>query len=266
MADTQRIKVSYGETNVAIEYQMLHPERKERPLLVFLHEGLGSVGMWKQWPAKTCDILNCRGLVFSRYGYGKSTPRPHHEQWSADFMHVQAQQFLPAFFEALDMDPQNDRPVLVGHSDGASIALLYAAAFPDKICAAAVLAPHLFVEDVTVRNIENAKSAFLSTDLPQKLARYHDDVESAFWGWNDIWLNPAFREWNIEEEVANILCPVLAIQGREDEYGSLAQVEHLAALSGNVKLYIIDDCRHSPHIDKPEETTDAIAAFVRTLT
>ncbi len=265
MADTQLIDVSYDGKKVSIEYQMLRPEATDRPLLVFIHEGLGSVGMWKQWPAHTCDTLDCRGLVFSRYGYGKSTARPHNERWAVDFLHIQAQQFMPAFFEALGLDTRKDRPVLVGHSDGASIALLYAAAFPDRIRAAAVLAPHLFVEDVTIRNIENAKAAFSSTDLPQKLARYHADVDSALWGWNDAWLNPAFRDWNIEEEVARIQCPVLALQGRDDEYGTLAQVEHLAELARNASLYIMDDCRHSPHIDKPQETTDAIAAFVRKL-
>lgn len=265
MANTQRVDVSYNEKKVSIEYQWIQPELADRPLLVFLHEGLGSVAMWKDWPAKTCRALDCRGLVFSRYGYGKSTPRPIDEKWPVQFMHIQAQQFMPAFFASLGIDTRKDRPILVGHSDGASIALLYAAACPDRIRAVAVLAPHLFVEAVTVRNIDIARSTFVSTDLPQKLARYHDDVESAFWGWNDIWLSPLFLEWNIEDEVEKIRCPVLAIQGREDEYGTLAQVEHLADLAQDVKLYVIDDCRHSPHRDKPEETTDAIAAFVRSL-
>ena len=265
MADTQRINVSYNEKTASIEYQLIQPERLDRPLLVFLHEGLGSVAMWKDWPRNLCRILDCRGLVFSRYGYGKSTPRPHDERWSADFMHIQAQQFMPALFAALGIDTRKDRPILVGHSDGASIALLYAAAFPDRIHAAAVLAPHLFVEDVTVRNIEMARVAYLNSELPGKLQRYHDDVDSAFWGWNDVWLSPAFGQWNIESDVARIRCPVLAIQGREDEFGSLAQIEHIAQLTADVRLYVIDDCRHSPHRDKPDQTTDAIAAFVRSL-
>ncbi|ETF01289.1 alpha/beta hydrolase [Advenella kashmirensis W13003] len=265
MADKQLIDVSYNEKTLSIEYQLLHPERIDRPLLVFLHEGLGSVAMWKDWPAKVCSVLQCRGLVFSRYGYGKSTPRPAQEKWLPDFMHHQAQQFMPAFFEALDIDTRRDRPILVGHSDGASIALLYAATFPDQIQALIVMAPHLFVEDATIQNIELAKSAYLSSDLPEKLARYHDNVDSAFWGWNDVWLSASFREWTIEDEVAQIRCPVLAIQGREDEYGSLAQIEGIAERAPDVQLYVIDDCRHSPHRDKPEQTTDAIAAFVRGL-
>ena len=265
MADIQLIDVSYNEKTRSIECQLLNPERTDRPLLVFLHEGLGSVAMWKDWPAKVCSVLQCRGLVFSRYGYGKSTPRPAHERWQPDFMHHQAQQFMPALLAALGLDTRRDRPILVGHSDGASIALLYAAAFPDRIRALIVLAPHLFVEDATIQNIELAKSAYLSTNLPEKLARYHDNVESAFWGWNDVWLSAPFREWTIEDEVAQIQCPVLAIQGREDEYGSLAQIEGIANRASDVQLYVIDDCRHSPHRDKPEETTDAIAAFVRAL-
>lgn len=265
MADKQLIDVSYNEKTISIEYQLLHPERSDRPLLVFLHEGLGSVAMWKDWPAKVCSVLQCRGLVFSRYGYGKSTPRPAHENWLPDFMHHQAQQFMPALFAALDIDTRRDRPILVGHSDGASIALLYAAAFPDQIQALVVMAPHLFVEDATIQNIELAKSTYLSSNLPEKLARYHDNVESAFWGWNDVWLSAPFREWTIEDEVTQIRCPVLAIQGREDEYGSLAQIEGIADRASDVQLYVIDDCRHSPHRDKPEQTTDAIAAFVRRL-
>lgn len=265
MADKQLIDVSYNEKTISIEYQLLEPERINRPLLVFLHEGLGSVAMWKDWPATVCSILQCRGLVFSRYGYGKSTPRPDHEKWLPSFMHHQAQQFMPAFFRALDIDTRRDRPILVGHSDGASIALLYAAAFPNQTQALVVMAPHLFVEDATIQNIELAKSTYLSSNLPEKLARYHDNVDSAFWGWNDVWLSAPFREWTIEDEVAQIRCPVLAIQGREDEYGSLAQIEGIAERASDVQLYVIDDCRHSPHRDKPEQTTDAIAAFIREL-
>src|SRR5690606_18306167 len=215
--------------------------------------------------ANLCRLLDCRGLVFSRHGYGKSTPRPAQEQWPASFMHTQAQQFLPAFFTALGIDTRSDQPILIGHSDGASIALLYAAAFPDRIRATAVLAPHLFVEAATLRNIELARQSYRKSDLPDKLRRYHDDVESAFWGWNNVWLSPAFGQWTIEDDVALIRCPILAIQGREDEYGSLAQIEQIAHLAADVRLYVIDDCRHSPHRDKPQETTDAIVAFVRAL-
>ena len=244
---------------------MVHPEKADRPLLVFLHEGLGSVAMWKDWPARTCAAIDCRGLVFSRYGYGRSTPRPTAEKWPVQFMHTQAQDFLPAFFESLGIDTRRDKPILVGHSDGASIALLYAASFAERIKAVVAMAPHLFVEDVTLRNIELARSSYLSTDLPQRLAPYHEHVDSAFWGWNDIWLYPPFRDWNIEAEVAQIACPILAIQGRQDEYGSLAQVERIAELATDTTLHIIDDCRHSPHRDKPEEVTDLITAFVRRL-
>ncbi len=243
-----------------IEYQWLFPEKTECDLIVFLHEGLGSVSMWKDWPAQTCAALNMRGLVFSRYGYGRSTPRPAGEKWPVDYLHRQATDALPALFSALGME--RERPILFGHSDGGSIALLYAASFPARVKAVAVAAPHIFVEDITIANIEKARQAYLETDLPAKLGRYHQDADSAFWGWNDVWLNPDFRAWNIEARLSRITCPVLAIQGEDDEYGTLEQIRGIARHAAQTRLRAIPACGHSPHRDRPQVVIDALRDFL----
>ncbi|VTU16187.1 alpha/beta fold hydrolase [Variovorax sp. PBL-E5] len=247
--------------DVRIEYQWIAPERTDAPLVVFLHEGLGSVAMWKDFPERLCEAGGLRGLVFSRPGYGRSTPRAADEVWDVDFMHRQAHEVLPAFFGAIGLA---EKPWLFGHSDGASIALLYAARFPERVAGLVVLAPHIFVEDVTVANIEEARKAYLDSDLPQKLGRYHDDVDSAFWGWNRIWLHPPFRQWNIEAELGTIRCPVLAMQGVDDEYGTLAQIRGIAARVPQTALLEIPNCGHSPHRDQPEQAIVAAISFINT--
>ncbi len=259
----QLVPVDAMGRDMTIECQWIAPERTGSDLLVFLHEGLGSVSMWKDWPAQVCAAARCRGLVFSRYGYGSSTPRPHGEKWPVGFMHEQARDALPALFQALGL--ADERPVLFGHSDGGSIALLYAAMYPDRVKAIAVAAPHIFVEDITISNIEQARDAYLNTDLPQKLGRYHQDPDSAFWGWNDIWLNPEFRAWNIESYLDKIKCPVLAIQGEGDEYGTLEQIRGIQRLAPQTELCIIPDCGHSPHRDQPATVIDAVSAFLNKL-
>ena len=246
--------------DMLIECLWLGSHRTGKDLLVFLHEGLGSASMWKDWPEQVCDALDCRGLVFSRYGYGRSTPRPHPEKWPVSFMHSQAQDALPALFQALNL--QHERPILFGHSDGGSIALLYAAMYPERVKAIAVAAPHIFVEDITISNIENARDAYLNTDLPRKLGRYHQDPDSAFWGWNDIWLNPEFRAWNIEAYLDKIQCPVLAIQGEDDEYGSLQQIRGIQAIAPQTELCILRRCGHSPHRDQPAAVIQALSSFM----
>jgi pimeloyl-ACP methyl ester carboxylesterase len=232
------------------------------PLLVFLHEGLGSVSMWKDWPRQVCEAAGCRGLVYSRYGYGRSTPRPPQEKWPVDFMHGQAREVLPALFQALGVDARRDKPVLFGHSDGASIALLYAAMHPDAAAGIVAAAPHIFVEDVTVSSIEQARQAYLQTDLRARLGRYHADADSAFWGWNDIWLDPAFRAWNLEDDLPRIACPVLALQGLDDEYGTLAQIRGIRRLAPQTELLEIPGCGHSPHKDQPARVIQSVAGFV----
>jgi pimeloyl-ACP methyl ester carboxylesterase len=254
------VTVPFAGREVAIEYAWIGAASASAPQIVFLHEGLGSLSMWKDFPQSLCRSLGMRGLVYSRPGYGKSTPRARGEHWPVDFMHRQATQLLPALLASLDVAP---RPWLFGHSDGGSIALLYAAALPEAPAGVIALAPHLFVEDVSVRSIDAARKAYETTELRARLARYHDDVDSAFYGWNDIWLDPAFRAWNIESEMERIRCPVLAIQGEDDEYGTMAQVDRLADRVPHAQVVKLADCGHSPHRDQPARVIEAVAGFVR---
>lgn len=247
---------------VRLEYRWVGVENRDAPLLVFLHEGLGSASMWKDYPARLCEAGGFRGLVYSRTGYGRSTPRAPGERWATDYMHVQAREVLPAFLAAVGADVEADPPWLFGHSDGASIALIYAATYPDRLAGLVVLAPHIFVEDLSVHSIEQAKYAYATTDMRRKLARHHADVDSAFWGWNDVWLDPAFRHWNIEALLPAIRVPVLAVQGHNDEYGTMAQVDDLAARVPQAEVLKLDDCAHSPHRDRPEAVTRATIEFV----
>lgn len=246
-----------------IEHLWLFAERRDAPLLIFLHEGLGSVAMWRDFPQQLCDRGGFRGLVYSRPGYGQSTPRATDERWPVDFMHHQALDVLPALLRAAGVENASAPIWLFGHSDGGSIALLHAAAYPEHVAGAIVLAPHLFVEDISVASIAKARDAYLHTDLRHKLSRYHADVDSAFWGWNDTWLDPAFRAFNIERDVAGIRCPVLAIQGVNDEYGSMAQIDRINALTPKTRLLKLTDCGHSPHRDQPEHVIRASLDFIQ---
>jgi pimeloyl-ACP methyl ester carboxylesterase len=176
-----------------------------------------------------------------------------------EFMHEQAEHVLPALFAKVGLA---ETPWLYGHSDGGSIALLYAAAFPARVAGVVAVAPHVFVEAVSVQNIEAARVAYATTDLRQRLARYHDDPDSAFGGWNDIWLDPAFRAWNIEECLPRIRCPVLVVQGEDDEYGTMAQVNAIARHVPHVRLLKLAACGHSPHRDQPERVIAAVAGFL----
>jgi pimeloyl-ACP methyl ester carboxylesterase len=257
------VEVPWRDRRDRIEYTWIGRERHDQPLMVFLHEGLGSVTMWRDFPARLCEAAQCRGLVFSRWGYGQSTPREGHERWPVSFMHHQAHDFLPAFFEALGLDTRTDRPWLYGHSDGGSIALLYAARYPDRVAGLVVAAPHTFVEDVCIASIEKARDGYVTTDLRSKLARYHADPDSAFWGWNDVWLDPAFRAWDIRDELPAICCPVLAVQGIDDEYGTMAQIESIAQAVPGTELLKLPDCGHSPHRDHPMPLTMAVTGFLR---
>ena len=234
------VTIAAAGRRVDIEYAWIDAANPA-PVVVFLHEGLGSLAMWKDFPARLCEALGMRGLVYSRPGYGNSTARARGERWGVDFMHREATAVLPALLAALDVPA---RPWLFGHSDGASIALLHGASFAAACSGVVALAPHLFVEDVSVRSIEATRAAYLSTDLRARLARYHADPDSAFFGWNDIWLDPAFRRWNIEGEMERIRCPVLAMQGEDDEYGTMAQVDRLAALVPQAQVVKLAQCGH----------------------
>lgn len=256
---TQFVEITWKGRNISIEYQWVGASRSNEPVVVFLHEGLGSISMWRGFPARFCEQHGFRGLVFSRYGYGRSTPRPLDDDLQPNYLHEQAWEALPALLSAL----QIERPWLFGHSDGGSIALLYAAKFPDKVSGLVVMAPHIFVEDITIAGIRVAREAYLSTDLPARLARHHTDGDSVFWGWNNAWLNPAFRSWNIEEELPKIVCPVLAIQGEGDEYGTLEQIYGIERLAPRGRALAVADCGHSPHRDQAGVVGNEAAGFIR---
>ena len=254
------VDIDWQGRSVRIEHQWLNAHLSDAPLFVFLHEGLGSVAMWRDYPQQLCDALGVRGLVYSRPGYGQSTPRATDEHWAPDFMHRQAHEVLPTLLQALGV---TQAPWLFGHSDGGSIALLFASRHPTA--GLMVMAPHIMVEDVSIRSIAMAKQAYENTELRQRLARYHSDIDSAFWGWNRIWLAPEFRDWSIEQELSTITCPVLAIQGINDEYGTLAQIRNIQHQVPHTQLLELESCGHSPHRDQAQALTQGCVSFFRNL-
>ncbi len=239
-----------------IEYRRIEAPRAARPTLVFLHEGLGSIAMWRDFPEQVARATQCDTIVYSRYGYGNSESLG--EPRSVRYMHEEAQAVLPQLLDLLAVD----RPILIGHSDGGSIALIHAGTRVRAVRAVVTMAAHVFVEEISVASIAAAKAAYETTDLRDKLARYHADVDSAFWGWNRIWLAPEFRDWNIEEYLPRIQCHVLAIQGVDDEYGTMEQMRRIGAGVDDVELLTLERCRHSPHRDRPEAVLTALTGFV----
>jgi pimeloyl-ACP methyl ester carboxylesterase len=225
------------------------------PTLVLLHEGLGSVGLWRDFPEKLADATGLPAFVYSRAGYGKSDaalmPR------TVRYMHEEAE-LLPEILTTAGIDD----PVLVGHSDGASIAIIHAGS-GRKARALVLEAPHVFTEEMGLRSIANAREAYERGDLRQRLAKHHRDVEAAFWGWNRPWLDPEFRKWNLEELLPRIAAPILVVQGEQDEYGTLRQVDAIQRGAGNTEVLLLPRCGHSPHKDQPEATLRGIAGFVR---
>jgi len=244
-----------------LECVLYSAHQLNRPTLVFLHEGLGSVAMWRDFPARVAQASGCRTVVYSRYGYGQSDLLE--APFATGYMHQEARQTLPELLAAL----QIENPLLIGHSDGGSIALLYAGSVGAEkgVAGIVVMAPHCFVEDVSISSIEAAKTAAMETDLLKKLGRYHRDAEKTFWGWNDIWLHPDFRTWNIESCLPAIRCPILAIQGEDDEYGTFAQLDAIrtqAVGAPVVDILKLADCRHSAHKDQPAAVIRAIVDFI----
>ena len=225
--------------------------------LVLLHEGLGSVHMWRDFPQTLVAQTGRSVFAYSRLGHGLSDrpPAPH----TSNFMHEEARAWLPAILDAAAIE----RAVLVGHSDGASIALMFAAAHPGRVEALVLEAPHVFVEDVSIRSIERMKRLYASGGLRDRLKKYHRDVDSAFRGWNDVWLDPEFRHWNLEQYLPAITCAALIIQGDQDEYGTLRQVDAIEAqLGGAVTTLILPNCGHAPHRDHPNDVIGAIKIFL----
>jgi pimeloyl-ACP methyl ester carboxylesterase len=231
--------------------------RPGAPSIVFLHEALGSVSMWRDFPQRVADATGCEAVVYSRRGYGRSDPLTAPR--SVRYMHDEALIVLPALLERLRIE----RPILLGHSDGASIALIYAASVPRALNAVIAMAPHVMVEDISVASIAHARVSYETTDMRRRLSRHHADADAVFWSWNRIWLDPAFRDWNIESCLPRIACPILAMQGEDDEYGSVEQIERIARQARDVDVVKLADCRHSPHKDQPEAALAAIEAFVR---
>ncbi len=239
--------------------------------IVFLHEGLGSVSLWTQrglnWPAAVCQATGRAGVVYSRRGYGQSQPAARNPESSShpallapDYMHREAWEVLPALLDCMQtQDPLVKKPVLLGHSDGATIALLYASRFPVSACIA--MAPHVRVEDIAVQAITGAKAGFES-GLRDRLARHHADVDGAFWQWNDVWLSEAFRSFDIRPECAGISAPLMLIQGLNDEYGTMQQLDDIALAASHARQVRLADCGHSPQRDQPGLTLQAVVDFL----
>ena len=229
------------------------------PTLVFLHEGLGCAALWRDFPDRVCVATGLPGVVYSRFGYGAS--EVFDAPLEPGFMHDEALVALPALLATLGIG----RRILVGHSDGASIALIHAGERPEGDVAVVALAPHLFVEPITIASIADISKRFPDSDLPRRMAKYHRDPVATFRGWADIWLDPRFRDWNIGPEMAKVQCPVLALQGLQDEYGTMEQVRRAAALCRHARWVGIDDCGHSPHLDQPDQVLKEIKEFIATL-
>ena len=224
--------------------------------IVMLHEGLGSIAHWRDFPARVAERTGSGVLVYSRYGYGNSDRLG--EKRPVDYMHREGGVVLPALLEQSGIE----KAVLLGHSDGASIAIIFAGKYPEAARALILEAPHVFVEDVSVESIASAKTVYETTDLARKLARYHAHPDETFWGWNNIWLDPRFRSWNIEEYLDAIRCPALVIQGEDDEYGTIRQLEAIRARVPQAEVLMLPQCKHAPHRDQPEATLERVAKFM----
>lgn len=222
--------------------------------VVLLHEGLGCLALWRDFPARLAAATSCRVLAYSRLGHGRSDPAAGRRD--AFYLHEEAHIVLPAVLQSFEIAS----PLLWGHSDGASIALLYAAEFPRRVKGVVAAAPHLFVEEITVAGIRETDERY--EHLVKRLGRYHNDAPSLFCAWRDIWLSSEFSTWNIEHEIEKIVCPVLAIQGRDDQYGTLAQVERIKALVPQTDLVIMDNCAHAPHQEQTDSVLAKTAEFV----
>lgn len=241
----------------SLEYKWLAPEVAGAPIIVMLHEGLGSVGLWGDFPERLRAATGAGIFVYSRAGYGQSSPvalpRP------LDYMQREALDVLPKILDAIGFR----RGVLLGHSDGASIATIYAGAHQDhRLSGLVLIAPHFIVEDISVASIAAIKTSFETTDLKAKLARWHKDVDNAFYGWNGAWLDPKFRDWDISEYLAYVRVPIMVVQGAEDQYGTLRQAEIAQdECYCPVDLKIISAAAHSPHREAPAATLEAIEQF-----
>lgn len=233
------------------------PGVDDRPTLVFLHEGLGSIDLWRGFPADVRAATDGpTTVVYSRHGHGRSgpavMPRP------VDYMHHEADVVLPALLDELEIE----RPILIGHSDGASISLLYAGS-GHAVAGLACIAPHVFVEPESIAGVEAARHQFDTTDMAARMERYHDDPTTTFLGWNDVWRSDEFRTWNIEECLGAVDAPILVVQGVGDQYGTVRQVDAIeAGVAGSCDRLAVDGAGHSPHLDERDTVVTAVAGFV----
>ena len=244
-----------------LECRWIGPRPDQAPTIVFLHEGLGSVSLWRGFPDALAAATGCGALVYSRAGYGRSDPAPLPRP--VRFMHDEAE-----VLRAVLAQSRIREHVLLGHSDGASIALIAAGSAPSPGLRALVLeAPHTFAEPCGLESIAKIADVYRTTSLRERLARHHgDNVDGAFWGWNDVWLDPAFRAWNIEDVLPGIAVPTLVVQGEDDEYGSWKHVESIQRRSnGPVETLLVPRCGHAPHAEQRETTLDAMTRFIRRI-
>jgi pimeloyl-ACP methyl ester carboxylesterase len=244
-----------------LEYRMIGPSPADAPTIVMLHEGLGSAGLWGDFPEKLQAATGAGVFAYSRAGYGASTPaklpRP------IDYMHIEAREVLPKLLDAIGFR----RGLLLGHSDGASIAAIYAGSHQDhRVEGIALIAPHFIVEDISVASIAEIKTAYETTSLREKLARWHKDVDNAFYGWNGAWLSPDFRDWDISEFLAYVRVPIAIVQGVDDAYGTMRQIEIAREeCYCPVDVSVIAGAGHQPHREAPGPTLEAIAEFANTV-
>jgi pimeloyl-ACP methyl ester carboxylesterase len=240
-----------------LEVARIAAARPGLPELVFLHEGLGSIALWRNFPATLAQRTGCGATVYSRYGNGFSDVLSGAR--NPEYMHDEALVTLPLVLEGLGIRDA----ILIGHSDGGSIALIFAAEHPSAVRALVLEAPHLFVEDVSVASIAAMRTHYESAGLRERMARYHADADRTFYGWNDVWLSPHFRDWNVESHVASVAVPVLAIQGLEDEYGTVAQIDAIVRLArGPVDRLTLAGCGHAPHRDRSGVVEGAVTGWI----
>ncbi len=258
-ANDTRVSVQGG--GKILDGLCLGPAPSQAPTIIMLHEGLGSVEMWKDFPARIAEETGYGVFVYSRAGSGQSDPADL--PLAVDYMTREAVDVLPDVLNAIDFQ----RGILLGHSDGASIAAIYAGSVSDmRVRGLILMAPHFFAEAAGLNSIRKAKSAFENTDLRDKLRRYHRDPDAAFRGWNDAWLNPDFHDWNIADNIDHWRIPVLAFQGADDEYGSVAQITEVEQRTYSpAETAILDQCGHAPHRDQPKRTLALIAEFAARL-
>ena len=234
-----------------------HPGDPARRPIVLLHEGLGSVGLWRGFPASLAEATGRRVIVFSRFGHGRSAPPPRPR--TPLFFHEEALDVLPELLDRFGAA----LPILVGHSDGGSIALIHAAHHP--VTGAVLIAPHVLVEDVTLEAIRGTREAYVGDGLRERMARHHDDPDAAFWGWCDVWLDPAFPAWNLDEEAGALTVPALLVQGAEDPYGTLVQLDRIEERATGPVQRLVVPGGHSPHLEQPEAVLAAVARFTEAL-